>query len=473
VEHHKLGHCLLAGLLALGAAAMTAGAAPAAPAATNAQTDCLSFRDGDMLYGKLLEILSGHIVRWQHPDASEPIEFKLGNVAQIDLAPRPSAAAHGEASCKLWLANGDMLAGNLVSCGSNLLSLDTWYAGPLKVSRRSLQTLALVPNAPVVFDGIRGLDGWTQGNAVKALAGDSGQWMYRNGAFYSDKAASIARDLKLTDKSQIQFEMAWRGPLSLAIALYTDSLQPILLTDKENGPDFGGFYSLRFQNTVFVTLTPIRKKDPLRALGDSLIVQPLTQKDRVKVDLRMSKSDRRVALFLDGELIKDWIDPGGFAGEGTGIRFVNNQAGSALKISNLRVSKWDGVMNDLATEPLTDRAHDVVSLESGGKVVGALTSIANGQISMLTTAGATNFPLAGANAIEFAPYQGQAPPPVAINTHATFAQGGSITFELVAWRPGGVEAISPDFGKATFDPAVFGRLQFLGGEPDKAPEPKN
>ena len=178
----------------------------------------------------------------------------------------------------------------------------------------------------------------------------------------------------------------------------------------------------------------------------------------------MSKADRRVALFLDDAPVRDWIDPGGFAGEGTGIRFVNNQAGSAVKISNLRVSKWNGILDGASSE-IADPAHDVVSLESGAKVSGAVVAIADGRISMLTTAGPTNVPLAGASAIEFAPFQGQAPPAPAVNTHATFVQGGSVTFDLLAWHPDGVAALSPDFGKVTFDPAAFGRLQFLATDP--------
>jgi hypothetical protein len=445
--------------------------AVAVPMSTHADADCLSFRDGDMLYGKLLEIQAGNVVRWQHADATEPIDFKPENVAQIDFAPRPLTAGRTDYSCKLWLANGDTLAGNLVGCDTDALTLDTWYAGQLKIPRRALQTLAFNARTPNVLDGLTGLDGWTLGNAVKGLVDGAGQWMYRNGAFYADKAASIARDVKLPDRAQIQFDLAWRGPLNLAIALYTDSLQPILLIDKENGPDFGGFYSLRFASTVFVALEPIRKKDPRRILGDQMFIQSLTQKDRVHVDLRMSKADRQVALFLDGALIKDWIDPGGFAGQGTGVRFVNNSTGGAVKMSNLRVSKWNGVLDDASAE-VPDPSHDIVLLESGAKISGAVASIAAGQISLLTTGGATNIPLAGASAIEFARFQGRPPPASAANTHATFVQGGAVTFELLAWRPDGVEGASPNFGKVTFDPAAFGRLQFLASEPKKAGPPK-
>jgi hypothetical protein len=466
---NKFSRMVLAGLLAFGAAVAPG---PAQPVPTNAEADCLSFRDGDVLYGKLLEIQPGSLIRWQHPDASEPIDCKPESVAQIGFAPRPSTAGRTDYSCKLWLANGDALAGNLVACDRDALTLDTWYAGQLKIPRRALQSLAFNPRTnQVLFDGLTGLDGWTQGDAAKGALGESGQWSYRNGAFYADKAASIARDLKLPDRSQIQFDMAWRGPLYLAIALYTDSLQPILLANKQNGPDFGAFYSLRFFNTVFITLTPIRKRDPLSALGEPLIIQSLTQKDRVHVDVRMSKAERRVALFIDGMLIKDWIDPGGFAGEGTGIRFVNNP-GSVVKLGNFRVSKWNGVLDDDAAEA-PDPSHDVVLLESGAKASGAVVSIAGGQISLLTAGGATNVPLPAASAIEFARFQGQSPPASAVNAHATFRQGGAVTFELLAWRPGGVTGLIPDIGKVTFDPAAFARLQFLAAEPKTAEEPKN
>ncbi len=44
---------------------------------------------------------------------------------------------------------------------------------------------------------------------------------------------------------------------------------------------------------------------------------------------------------------------------------------------------------------------------------------------------------------------------------------------VLGWRPGGVAALSPDFGKVTFNPSAFGRLQFLTAEPTNAAELKN
>src|SRR5580700_3499871 len=96
------------------------------PWSARADSDCLSFRDGDTLYGKLLEIKPGSLIRWQHADTSEPIDFKPQNVAQIDFAPQPLAGASTNSSCKIVLANGDSLAGNFVGCDRDALILDTW-----------------------------------------------------------------------------------------------------------------------------------------------------------------------------------------------------------------------------------------------------------------------------------------------------------------------------------------------------------
>ena len=196
----------------------------------------------------------------------------------------------------------------------------------------------------------------------------------------------------------------------------------------------------------------------MRTLSD-LIVPALGAKERVHIDVRASKPDRRIALFLDGSLIKDWVDPAGFAGEGTGMRFVQNASGP-VKLSNLRITKWNGVLEEGETA-LPDAAHDTVSVDSGAKMIGAVDSIAGGQISLLTTNGTVAIALGRANSIEFARARGQPVKPAAGSVRATFAEGGMVTFELVSWRPDAVVVISPVFGNATFNPIAFSRLQFL------------
>jgi hypothetical protein len=435
--------------------------------------DCLLFRNGDLLYGKLLAIDPNDTIRWQHPDSQTPIDFKPDTISQIEFPLSKAAAAQSNSTCRVSFGNGEAMEGNLIACDHDTLTIDTWYAGRLKIPRKSpqnpIQTIAFLPRQPAIFDGLTSLEGWTQGNAVQAFAAESGQWTYQHGGFYSIKPASIARDLKLPNQSEVQFDMAWNGILNLAIAFYTDSLQPILLTGKDSGPDFGAFYSLRFLNTVVVSLTPIRKKEPLRSLGD-LMVPSLSGKDRVHVDVRMSKPDHRFVLFFDGALVKEWIDPAGFAGDGTGIRFVQN-GGGALKISNLRVSAWNGIL-ETGSETSPDSSRDSISMETGAKTNGLIQNIAKGQISFQGGAGLSQIAVNKVSAIEFASVPADSAKAPIGKVHATFGRGGFITFDLLTWRPDSMQIISPLFGKVSFDPAAFSRLQFLAPEPKKADEPK-
>lgn len=435
--------------------------------------DRILFRNGDFLYGQLLAIDARDAVRWRQPDATKPIDFVPGNVAQIDF-PNPPATAETPRSslmCRVILANGDTLEGELVSCDRESISLQTAFGGRLNIARASLQTLVFFSQSEAIFNGITGLDGWTQGSAAAAFLGESGKWTYRNGAFYAAKPASIARDVHLPDIADIQFDVAWKNSLNLAVALYTDSLQPILLTAKDQGPNFGGFYSLRFFNSAFIDLWPIRKSDHLqRQIEHSQVFYPsLTTKERVHVDLRVSKPAHKIALYLDDIPVKEWDDPEGFVGEGTGLRFVQN-SGTGIKLSNLRVTPWDGVFSE-ATPETPDSKLDIVWPQHGQKLSGTIQSAGGGRMTIRTSRGPEDILFSEIKAVDFARVPNSPASVLTGPVRATFANGGSVTFVLESWRPNEMIVRSADFGKARLNPAAFTRLQFLG--PDKKPAGPN
>jgi hypothetical protein len=488
---------------ATNSASTNSASGPDAVNSLDGQTmDYLWLRNGDRLNGKLAGI-DPQSVRWKIADAAQPIEFKPETVAEIDFPDYAARlpATKAEFSCKLQLADGSLLRGSLVSCDLESLLLDTWYGGRLTVARNAIQKLSVTTSATTAFDGITSKEGWTEGSAATAaFAGDSGVWTYRNGAFYADKPASIARDLRLPDVADMEFDLTWKGALNLAIALYTDSLQPILLSNKENGPDFGGFYSLRIQS-VFMQLMRIKKKEPLgqSSLGD-LVVPSLSQTNRVHVNLRCSKPGHFVALFIDGALIKQWVDAAGFAGEGTGVRFVQNPPGGAVKISNLLVSRWDGVLEENKNADI-DSAHDTAWLSDGVVLSGTVKSIGGGKMSFQTSKEQVDTPLEKLRAVEFAqprasgasgamalrvapagggmgsnqwqPLQAGAKPALGslANTRASFAQGGVANFQLENWSADGIAVSSTAFGKAKFNPSAFVRFQFLDALTDSKAAP--
>jgi hypothetical protein len=443
--------------LCCAAAALAAQASPA----TNAALDEIFLRDGDSMDGKLLGVDPKGGVRWQNPDVAEPIEFKLDGVAQIRFQPATedsSKSAETELRCKLSLAGGDVLEGTLVSCDRSNLVLRTRYAGALTIARKSVQSVYFAPTTPDIFTQTTG-DGWVQGKAAAAaFSGDPGDWIFRDGAFYASKSASIARDIKLPDSADIQFDLAWSGSLSLSVALYTDSLLPVLLAEKDNAPSFGGFYSLQLVPGPFANLSRVKKKEPYVGLDAPVAVAALGQTNQVHVEVRARKVSSIVTLTVDGALVHEWHDTNGFAGEGTGIRFVHNMGGS-VKLSDLRVTPWDGA-SDQGKENVPAAGQDFAALMNGTTLTGEIVDVKEGKMTLRGKQGQSVVSLGQIRRLTFT---GSKEPAANTNSGTVLANlvnGGRLTFQLDKWSADGVEVRSPAFGAARFSPDAFVRILF-------------
>ncbi|MCI0536493.1 MAG: hypothetical protein L0Z50_14830 [Verrucomicrobiales bacterium] len=429
--------------------------------------DSLRFRNGDVLFGKLLMIEVETGLRWNHPDAPEPINFKLDNVLELllrDTQPNHSVASN---TCLVRLTNQDEFSGHLTRFDSDKLVLDTWYAGSLVIPRKMVQFVQPKPlPASPIFTGPTGLEGWTIGKLSAAVA-EAGEWRYRNGAFYATRAASIARDVKLPDASNLEFDLSWRGSFHLAIALYTDYLQPVSLSSKESEPDFGGFYSLQLNN-YYANLLPVTKSDPIRYLGQiPLQSSGLGQKDSAHIEIRANKSRNLIALLIDGTLVKMWIDTQEFVGKGTGIRIVHQGQG-ASKITNLRVSEWDGQFEEKPTNP-PDSRQDLVKLRNGDKLGGTVELVHEGKMLFALAGKTIEVPLNRVKQMELAGARLERPQGSVQEMRGFFARGGSVTFDLEKLDENGWIAKSPIFGKTTFHRAAFSRVDFEPGGAKRNP----
>jgi hypothetical protein len=419
-------------------------------------SDSVLFTNGDFLYGKLISIGPQHQIRWQHPDATEPIEFRSTNITQIDLSSTRRSLEETN-NCKVDFVNSDSIKGNLVSCDKDSVVLDTAYAGQLRLSRSMLESLVMIPRSqPAIFEGPTGLDGWTPGKSIAIPVGEAGQFSYRNGAFYATKAASIARDVHLPDTAQIEFDLVWKSTLHMAIALYSDSLQPVSLASKESAPDFGGFYSFQV-NSSYMDMMPIKKRDPLKSLG-AIAVPALMQRDRAHFDIRASKRDRKLALLINGVLVKEWIDPDGFAGEGTAMRFVHQGQGS-VKMSNIRIRPWDGQLEQPTPAP-SHRPSDSVRLADGTRFTGEIESINNGKLTIATGNSTPQISLAQLRQIDFASQSLSATQTNSQPVKVLLTPGYTISGQLDNWNADGMTLTSPSFGKARIDSKAVSRLQF-------------
>jgi hypothetical protein len=251
--------------------------------------------------------------------------------------------------------------------------------------------------------------------------------------------------------ARIQFDLAWKDMLQAAVALYTSQMQPISLPPKETEPDFGGFYSLQI-NSFTTALLPVKKKGPLVYLGQ-VPVPAFSRKNHAHVEIFANKPRASIAVFFDGELVREWIDPDGFAGTGTGMRFVHQGQG-AIKMSNLRITEWNGKLEQKTTNapPIKE---DLAHLLNGDKVSGTLESFRDGKFTISTGASPLNIPFGRVTEIEFPRKHSEPEIKMVQPVRATFAGGGSLLFQIERWTAEGATGMSPYFGRATFAPDAF------------------
>ena len=433
--------------------ALAAGAFAQTPPAKHQ----LVFRNGDRLYGALQSFTPAGGIAWRHADASELIQFSPTNVTEVQFGERrlPAAPAPALNLCHVRLANSDELSGNLLLLDGEKLLLDTWFAGTLTIPRARVRSITPAsPAASVIYEGPAGLEGWTMGRGV-AFVGEGGEWKFANGAFYATQSASIARDLKLPDRASLEFEMAWRGTFNLAVALYTDSLQPVSLRAKENEPDFGGFYSLQLNNPM-VTMLLVTKKDPLKQIGQAFVPQ-FAQTNRAHIAIKADKTTHTILLLVNGAAVQRFVDPDGFGGQGTGVRFVHQGMG-AIRVGNIRVTPWDGRLEERAAAP--SPREDVALLLNRDRVGGVLQTIREGKATFAIGATPLEVPLARVALIEMASEKVQPTPARPGDVRVSLNPRGSLTFALESWDEQHVVARSPNFGTVNFNPQAFTRLQF-------------
>jgi hypothetical protein len=420
-------------------------------------TDALLFRNGDLLYGNLNQVNPATGIFWKRPDAPQPLEFNETAISDIYFQSRQPTNFHAVNPCLVRLTNEDEFEASLVSTDAEKVVLDTWYAGRITVPRKAVQLLIpRATNREPIFEGPHGLDDWTMGEVKSvSVVGEGGVWSYKDNAFFATRAASIARDLKLPDVASIQFDLAWKGLFYLAVALYADYLYPVNLGAREQEPPFGGFYSLQL-NSYSAVLRPILQTNTLNAL-EQVSVPAFNQTNSARIEIRVSKPKRTIALMVNGNLVKRWIDTE-FVGSGTAVRFVHQGQGS-IRLSNIRVTEWDGQFEEKASAT-PDSPHDLAKLKNGDTVMGNLDSIEDGKLLFSLTDRKLEIPIQRAKQIEFAGTRAERLPRDQKSVKAFFYDGGSMTLKLESWTEQKVIAHSPALGRLAFDPLAFSRIQF-------------
>lgn len=331
------------------------------PSNSSHHGDFIEFANGDQLWGQLESFDQSKGLVFRRDDSPHHINVHPRDIRSF----RPESLGNPLDDQEAWLlsfTNGDSISGQILEFNDSEIRISTPYAGVLTAPRPYIRAMIALFHE-TVFSGPVGMEGWTIGD-VSLPSGEGGQWSYESGRFYADEAASIARDVDLPGMCSVKLDLMWKGRLNIALALFTDFLQPITLAEKDNEPEFGGFYSLQI-NDRSSTILVINQIEPIRRLGYAFTPE-LAYRNSAEFEIFVNKNEATFSLAIDGKLAHTWQDNRGFLGEGDGIRLVH-QGDGQIRLTNLQVRTWNGALPEDEI-PASDSDVDLLRIAEGAIV---------------------------------------------------------------------------------------------------------
>lgn len=457
-------------LLSLGWLLLTLSGSPAFAQTTSAAPnplvsrrsgfdDLLQFFDGSLLHGRLRSMNTDIGVRWEHPEARQPIDFKPTNIAWIRFEESEPIISRTRPGCRIRFANGDEVLGNLLSLDGQHVELETWFGDRLVAQRSALQALRFLSgNFAVLYDGPTGLDGWRVGR-------DQSVWQYRSGTLTATGIGVLGRDFGMTNSATIEFDLAWSGQFSLNLALYTSVFDRF---------DYSGSAYICYLVPGYLSVQRLQGGGGSINLGQTQLPD-LMEKHRAHVEIRVSRPDATIGVWIDGNLVGRWRDNGGFVAKGSGVTFFSQMDGTTLHLSNLVIAEWDG---QFETEKESDAPtkDDLVFFANRDKAAGNLLAIRAGKLAFASAQTSFDVPLERVSRVLLRQSETNSLPRSPWEIRAYFAGGGAVSFQLEKWDREKVTGTSANFGQLAFNPRSIRQLRFnLGrgemlGERSEAPE---
>ncbi len=279
-------------------------------------------------------------------------------------------------------------------------------------------------------------------------------WQVKEGALVSSGDAGVlGRNVDFPDAANIEFNLDWRGPPTLAVAFCTDNPATFSL---------GNAYTFNFNSSLAYLGRHEKNGD---AYSTTTLDPPApfhlaAVAGSAHISIRFDKRSKTIALLMDDALVKQWHDTQDFTGKGRGLAFSTAMR-SQLRITNLRISEWDGQLPAQLGAAAGEAREDSVRLMNRDTLSGGVTAVRAGKVTVKAAFGEVQIPLERIGRIEFAASK-PAPANAASLTTGFFSGRNRLTFQLQSWRDGEAQVTSPLFGPARLSTGAFSALEFGG-----------
>ena len=385
---------------------------------TSEAEDLLRFRNGDSLHGNFLGLKSGEL-HWRHSEARDPIALRTDKLRRLSFRGGRARKTLGSPSF-VQLADGDRIPGTLISLTREELLMDTEFAGEVSIPREFVSRISPRPHGGLVhYIGPFSAEEWSiieqPGKEPEKNEDDEDApkkpWVFSGGAYYSNSQLPIAIDTKSTDQVRIRFTLAWRNRLNAAIAFHATLKQPSPPQEEDNkdgdldkpggklkekqqaaGPKgFAYTYGHSYVLTIYSNYAQIYRCDftnegeaDMDRLSNSSANLRLEEAGQAEFELRCDRNSGTIALFANGRFVSQWTDHRGYVGTGSNLAFASQNSSARLRVSDVVVTAWNGMMDSAQSMETEDR--DVILLTNGtDRFSGELNSLQDGIFSIKGT----------------------------------------------------------------------------------------
>ncbi|MCK5802295.1 MAG: hypothetical protein KAI66_05655, partial [Lentisphaeria bacterium] len=416
--------------------AATTGDAPAEKKATVVKPDVLHFFGEDRLSGSLVGISADGKLAWRHEECTGPLVFGTTNAKSVTLGAPALAKRPGDATVRL--TNGDSLWGSIVEQTSEVLTLETPYAGTLRLLCPMIASIHPASSDELLYSGISDTEGWT-------LPKDGGGWSFANGNLIAKGSGCTAGRAfeKLPDALRVDFTFRWGNSPSLVVGVFATRIGP--------AHTYAG-YQIQLNNDYMNV--QIRSADGhTNGLGNHR-VQGFSTKRTAKMSFLADRKRETVVILVDGVLVRQWNNAGGTGPNGTNLVFYSGT--NLQSISELRVSKWDGKLPDTGSGGEEDK--DSVVFANGDRVTGTLVGIQQNVATFKSDFAELKVPTHKIARITLAAKSRARARRTKGDAATEFEDGGRITFALGTLAGGKLSGKSENFGETTFSLNAFAKV---------------
>ena len=421
--------------------------------AEKSASDFLRFKNDDTLHGSFLGIDEGPLLQWKSHEAEETISFSTKNLRKLSLN-------HGQAKKTITdaglitLNNGDRILGKLTGMDSEALTIETEFAGTLTIPRNTVSTI--LPNrhgSDVLYAGPFNELGWevpgnrsTEEQEDDVSPPEHPPWQYGGAAWQSNSTQVIRLNTELPDLVSIRFNLAWRAPLNVSMAVFADFQRPALDLparvrrvpldveveedlDEPEAPEDEELEEAVFEDIMVVgpggnheaenfgsgyLVSVLSNYSKLQRLGfrednrgkkssfpNSGGRLNLADLNFADFEIRANRKEGIVSLFIDGDFYSEWHDLHEPFDDAKRYFALATGSKSSIRISDVVISEWNGMPDSARSMQTQER--DVLLLANGtDRISGTITSLENDIFQIDTVYGKFQIPTTEVTNIQLA-----------------------------------------------------------------------